>query len=456
MRKYFGTDGIRRIANTELSPDLVYKVAKAGAYILSKHTDHTPIILIGRDTRISGSLIESAMVAGFLSYGANVKLLGVIPTPAVAYLTRKLNADASVVISASHNTYEFNGIKYFSNKGMKIPDKLEEEIEEVMDSGKLNELTAINDKIGVSEYCLDLIEEYVYFFRKTFDDSMESLLRDNKDFIVGIDTANGATYSVAEKVFKVLGIPYKIINNHPDGININENCGSTHLEGLKKFVVENKLSLGIAYDGDGDRCLAVDENGNEIDGDKLLAIISNSLRKKGKLNKDTIVATVMSNLGLNKYARDNGLELLQTKVGDRYVLEEMLKDGFNLGGEQSGHIILLDYNPTGDGILTSLMLIQSILEENKKASELGSMVKLYPQVLINAKVNSEKKYDYDKDSEIKEAIEKLEKEFAGNGRVLIRPSGTEPLVRVMIEGEDQEYITKKAKEIAKLIEEKLK
>ena len=239
-------------------------------------------------------------------------------------------------------------------------------------------------------------------------------------------------------------------------MNINENCGSTHLEALKKYVVENKLSLGVAYDGDGDRCLAVDEKGNEIDGDKLLAIISANLRKKGKLNKDTIVATVMSNLGLNKYARDNGLELLQTKVGDRYVLEEMLKDGFNLGGEQSGHIILLDYNPTGDGILTSLMLIKSILEEGKKASELASIVKLYPQVLINAKVNSDKKYDYDKNTEIKEAIEKLEKEFAGNGRVLIRASGTEPLVRVMIEGEDQEYITKKAREIADLIESKLK
>ena len=454
MGKYFETDGIRRIANTELTPELVYKVAKAGAYVLAKHSDHSPTILIGRDTRISGTLIESAMVAGFLSYGANVKLLGVIPTPAVAYLTRKLNADASVVISASHNTYEFNGIKYFSNKGMKIPDTLEEEIEEVMESGKLEELTAVNDKIGVSEYCLDLIDEYVYFFRKNFDDDMEKLVSD--DFIVGLDTANGATYKVAEKVFKALGIKYKIINNHPDGININHNCGSTHLEGLKKFVVENKLSLGVAYDGDGDRCLAVDEKGNEIDGDKLLAIISQSLRKKGKLNKDTIVATVMSNLGLNKYARDNGLELLQTQVGDRYVLEEMLKDGFNLGGEQSGHVILLDYNPTGDGILTSLMLIKSILEEGKKASELGETVKLYPQVLINSKVNANKKYDYDKDKDIKNAIEKLEKEFAGNGRVLIRPSGTEPLVRVMIEGEDQEYITKKAKEIAKLIEEKLK
>ena len=454
MRKYFGTDGIRRIANTELTPELVYKVAKAGAYVLSKHTDHAPTILIGRDTRISGTLIESAMVAGFLSYGANVKLLGVIPTPAVAYLTRKLNADASVVISASHNTFEFNGIKYFSNKGMKIPDNLEEEIEEIMESDKFAELTAKNENIGVSEYALDLMDEYVYFFRKNFDDVIDKY--NNKDFVVALDTANGATSVVAEKVFQALGINYRIINNHPDGININANCGSTHLEGLKKYVVENHMSLGVAYDGDGDRCLAVDEKGNEIDGDKLLAIISQNLKRKGKLKKDTIVATVMSNLGLNKYARDNGLELLQTKVGDRYVLEEMLKDGYNLGGEQSGHVILLDYNPTGDGILTSLMLISTILEEGKKASELSEIVKLYPQVLVNAKVDSNKKYDYDKDKEIKDAIDKLEREFAGNGRVLIRPSGTEPLVRVMIEGEDQKYITKKAQDIADLIEKKLK
>jgi len=453
MRKYFGTDGIRRIANTELTPNLVFKVAKAGAYVLSKHTDHAPTILIGRDTRISGTLIESAMVAGFLSYGAKVKLLGVMPTPAVAYLTRKLNADASVVISASHNTYEFNGIKYFSNKGTKISDDLEEEIEEVMDSDKLDDLTAVGEKIGVSEYALDLVNEYVYFFRKNFDDFFEKC--HNEDFVVGIDTANGATYEVAEKVFKALNINYKIINNTPDGININQNCGSTHLEGLKRFVVENKLSLGIAYDGDGDRCLAVDENGEEIDGDKLMAIISQNLRKHGKLEQDTIVGTVMSNLGLNKYCKDNGFEFLQTKVGDRYVLEEMQKNGFNLGGEQSGHIILLDYNPTGDGILTSVMLIKSIFEENKKASELGTLVKKYPQILVNAKVNSEKKYDYEKDVEIKTEIEKLEKEFAGNGRVLIRPSGTEPLVRVMIEGENQDYISQKATELANLIEHKL-
>ncbi len=454
MRKYFGTDGIRRIANTELSPELVYRVAKAGAYVLSKHTDKAPTILIGRDTRLSGTLIESAMVAGFLSYGANVKLLGVMPTPAVAYLTRKLKADASVVISASHNTFEFNGIKYFSNKGMKIPDEIEEEIEEVMDSGKLDELSAISEKIGVSEIRTDLLDEYIYFFRKIFDDNIEKYNR--QDFKVAIDTANGATYQVADKVFKTLGINHVIINNNPNGININDGCGSTHLEMLKEYVIKNKMSLGIAYDGDGDRCLAVDENGEEIDGDKLLAIISNYLKKQGKLSKNTIVATVMSNLGLNKYAEKENLQFVQTKVGDRYVLEEMIKNGYNLGGEQSGHVILLDYNPTGDGILTSLMLIQAILECGKKASELGAMVPKYPQVLINAKVESDKKYDYEKNAEIKKAIEELEKEFDGNGRVLIRPSGTEPLVRVMIEGKDKKEIEEKAKKVANLIEKNCK
>ena len=455
MRKYFGTDGIRRIANTELTPELVYRVAKAGAYALSKHTDHTPTILIGRDTRISGTLIESAMTAGFLSYGANVKLLGVIPTPAVAYLTRKLNADASVVISASHNTFEFNGVKYFSNKGMKIPDEIEEEIEEVMESDeKFRELTAIGDKIGVSEIRTDLMEKYVEFFEEIFADNIKKLNTNN--FEVAIDTANGATYKVAEEVFKKLGIKYHIINNNPNGVNINDKCGSTHLEMLRDYVLSNKLSLGVAYDGDGDRCLAIDELGNIIDGDNLLAIISNYLDSKSKLKNDTVVATVMSNLGLNKYCEKENLKLIQTKVGDRYVLEEMLKNNYNLGGEQSGHVILLDYNPTGDGILTSLMLIQAILESNKTASELSSKVKTYPQVLINAKVDSNKKYDYEKDEEIKTAIEKLEKEFSGNGRVLIRPSGTEPLVRVMIEGEDQNYIEEKATEIAKIIEEKLK
>ena len=453
MRKYFGTDGIRRIANTELTPDLVFRVAKAGAYVLSKHSNHKPTILIGRDTRISGGLIESAMTAGFLSYGANVIILDIIPTPGVAYLTKKLNADASVVISASHNTFEFNGVKFFSNKGMKISDELEEEIEEIMDSEKLADFTAVGEDVGRLFSKPELIDEYVDFFMKIFGTTFDNL---DKDFCVGLDVANGATYKVAEKIFKKLGINYKIINNNPDGININDNCGSTHLEGLKQFVKENKLNLGIAYDGDGDRCLAVDENGNEVDGDMIMAIISNSLKQKNLLKKDTLVATVMSNLGMKKYTEENKMNFVQTKVGDRYVLEEMLKQGYNFGGEQSGHIIFLDYNPTGDGILTSLMLIRAMIEANKKVSELSKIITIYPQVLINAKVNSEKKYDYEKNEIIKAEIEKLEEEFKDNGRVLIRPSGTEPKVRVMIEGEDLEYITKKAKDLAQIIEKYLK
>lgn len=451
MRKYFGTDGIRRIANLELTPDLVFRVAKAGAHVLTKHSNHMPTILIGRDTRISGSLIESAMTAGFLSYGANVKLLGVMPTPAVAYLTKKLNADASVVISASHNTFEFNGVKYFSNQGMKIPDEIEEEIEEIMDSDQLSTLMAVGDKIGVSEEANRYVYEYVQFFKDIFGNELK-----NCPLKIGIDTANGATSEVAGMIFAELGLHFEIIHHQPNGVNINENCGSTHLEAISSYVKEHHLDLGIAYDGDGDRCLAVDENGEIMDGDVIMAILANALKKQNKLKNDTLVVTVMSNLGLKKYGEQNNINMITTKVGDRYVLEEMLKNGYNLGGEQSGHVIMLDYNPTGDGILTSLMLIRAILTENKKASEMKKIVKIYPQVLINAKVSSEKKYDYEKDAEIKQKIAELEAEFAGNGRVLIRPSGTEPKVRVMIEGENQEYITKRAQEIANLIEQKLK
>ena len=450
MKKYFGTDGIRRIANTDLTPELVYKVAKAGAYVLAKHSNHTPTILIGRDTRISGTLIESAMTAGFLSYGANVKLLGVIPTPAVAYLTKKLNADASVVISASHNTFEFNGVKFFSNKGMKIPDDLEEEIEEIIDSDRISELIAEHDKIGISEMHPEFLYEYADFIINLFKD-----IKFSNDFKVAVDTANGATYKVAEYIFEKLGINYKILSNKPDGININKACGSTHLENLKNYVTTNNMSLGIAYDGDGDRCLAVDELGNEINGDLLLATISKFLKKKEKLNKNTIVATVMSNLGLKIFTKDNEMNFIETKVGDRYVLEEMLKNGYNLGGEQSGHIILLDYNPTGDGILTSLMFIRTILEDYEKVSDINKIISIYPQVLVNAKVKQDRKYDYSKDKEIQELISEIENEFSNNGRVLIRTSGTEPLIRVMIEGKDVDYIDKKARKLADLIEKKL-
>ncbi len=451
MRKYFGTDGIRRIANLELTPDLVFRVAKAGAHVLTKHSNHVPTILIGRDTRISGTLIESAMTAGFLSYGANVKLLGVMPTPAVAYLTKKLKADASVVISASHNTFEFNGIKYFSNQGMKIPDEIEEEIEEIIDSEKLSTLMAVGDKIGISEDSSKYVVEYIQFFKDIFGDELR-----NCPLKVAIDTANGATSQVAEMVFTELGVDFEIINHHPNGVNINEKCGSTCLETISEYVKKNGFDLGIAYDGDGDRCLAVDENGETIDGDIIMAILAEHLKEQNQLKQNTLVVTVMSNLGLKKYGEANNIDLVSTKVGDRYVLEKMLKNGYNLGGEQSGHVILLDYNPTGDGMLTSLMLIRAILQKKKKASEMRKIVKIYPQVLVNSKVSSDKKYDYETDVEIKQKMAELEKEFSGNGRVLIRPSGTEPKIRIMIEGENQEYITQKAQELADLIEKKLK
>jgi len=451
LRKYFGTDGIRRIANLELTPDLVFRVAKAGAHVLTKHSNHVPTILIGRDTRISGTLIESAMTAGFLSYGANVKLLGVMPTPAVAYLTKKLKADASVVISASHNTFEFNGIKYFSNQGMKIPDEIEEEIEEIIDSEKLSTLMAVGDKIGISEDSSKYVVEYIQFFKDIFGDELR-----NCPLKVAIDTANGATSQVAEMVFTELGVDFEIINHHPNGVNINEKCGSTCLETISEYVKKNGFDLGIAYDGDGDRCLAVDENGETIDGDIIMAILAEHLKEQNQLKQNTLVVTVMSNLGLKKYGEANNIDLVSTKVGDRYVLEKMLKNGYNLGGEQSGHVILLDYNPTGDGMLTSLMLIRAILQKKKKASEMRKIVKIYPQVLVNSKVSSDKKYDYETDVEIKQKMAELEKEFSGNGRVLIRPSGTEPKIRIMIEGENQEYITQKAQELADLIEKKLK
>lgn len=451
MRKYFGTDGIRKIAGSELTPELSYKVAKAAAYVLSKNKGSRPTILIGRDTRISGTLIESAMVAGFLSCGAYVISLGTVPTPAVAYLTRTLKSDAGVVISASHNSFEFNGIKFFSNKGIKFSDSVEEEIEKVMDSEDLKDYYVKNENIGVLVEDKSLINKYVDFIYDIF----KNKIKVSNDFKACLDCANGATYKVAKMVYDKLNINYDIISDNPNGININDNCGSTHLENLKDHVIQNKCNIGFAYDGDGDRCLAVDEKGNTIDGDKIMALLADYLKKNDKLSKDTLVATVMSNLGLSKFAEENNINLVRTKVGDRYVVAEMLENGYNLGGEQSGHIILLDYNPTGDGILTSLMVISCLLEKDMQVSESLKIINIYPQVLVNAKVKEERKNDYMTDVEIKKAIETLEKEFEGNGRVLIRPSGTEPLVRVMIEGSDKNIITEKATELANFIEERL-
>ena len=453
MRKYFGTDGIRDIANINLTPEFAFRVAKAGATVLAKTMGHTPVILIGKDTRISGKMLECAMIAGFLSVGANVKSLGVTPTPVVSYLTVAEKADAAVVISASHNSYEYNGIKFFSNKGMKLSDEIEEEIEKLLDDEEaLRSLNVGYDKIGHLTLEPELNNKYEEYILNIFKD----ISAEKREFKVVIDTANGATYKMAENIFSKLNIKYDIINNKPNGININEKCGSTHLEALQEYVVKNNYDLGVAYDGDGDRMLAVDENGKVIDGDALLAVISQYLKEKNELEKDTLVATVMSNIGLHEFASNNNIKFEETKVGDRYVLERMLEGDFSLGGEQSGHIILKKYNNTGDGILTSLFLIKILLEKSWKPSKIWDIFQQYPQILINARVDNERKMDYNNNKIICNKIEEINKLLEHKGRVLVRASGTEPLVRVMIEGKDINFITEKAKSLAELIENILK
>lgn len=455
MRKYFGTDGIRDIANINLTPEFAFKVAKAGATVLSKTMGHTPVILIGRDTRISGKMLETAMIAGFLSVGANVKSLGVTPTPVVSYLTVKEKADAAVVISASHNSYEYNGIKFFSNKGMKLSDKIEEEIETLLeDEEALRSLNVGYDKIGQMALSYELNNKYEEYLLEVFKD-ISSLVSNKRDFNIVIDTANGATYKMAESIFTKLNIKFDIINNKPNGININEKCGSTHLEMLQEYVTKNKYDLGVAYDGDGDRMLAIDENGKIIDGDAVLSIIAKYLKEKKELDYNTFVGTVMSNIGLNEFASNNNINFEQTKVGDRYVLERMLEKDYILGGEQSGHVILRNYNNTGDGILTSLFLIKILLEKSWKPSKIWDSFQQYPQILINARVDNEKKKYYNSNKIICNAIDEINKLLDNKGRVLVRASGTEPLVRVMIEGKDINFITEKAKSLADLIEKNL-
>ena len=448
MSRLFGTDGVRGIANTELTSELAYNLGRAGAYVLTEGT-HKPKIIVGKDTRVSSYMLESALIAGILSVGAEAVCVGVIPTPAVAHLTRAYGADAGVMISASHNPVEYNGIKFFNDKGYKLSDDLEDQIQKVIEEGFKEVPSPTGVSLGRKVEELGALEDYIEFAKNTVGIDLSGLK-------IALDCANGASHQAAVRGFRELGAEVYVINDNPDGTNINENCGSTHPEELMDYVVRKNCDMGFAFDGDADRCLAVDEKGNLINGDYILTICGKYLKDLGRLKDDTVVVTVMSNLGMVLACEKEQIKTIKTKVGDRYVLEEMLKNGYNLGGEQSGHVILLDYNPTGDGILTSLMLIQAILESCKKASELGNIVEKYPQVLINAKVDSDKKYGYKEDVEIKTAIEELEKEFAGNGRVLIRPSGTEPLVRVMIEGKDRIMIEQKARKIADLIESKCK
>ncbi len=445
MARLFGTDGVRGVANEELTPLLAMQLGQAGAYVLTKETNHKPTIMVGCDTRISGDMLANALMAGVCSVGANAVYVGVVPTPAVAYLTRKYKVDAGVVISASHNPVEFNGIKFFDGNGYKLPDAMEDEIEALIKSNMEGVNFPIGSGVGKIKYRTDACEEYI-------NHSIQSVNIDLSGMKIVVDCAEGASYYTSVEALKELGANVVAIHNMPDGTNINANCGSTHMQELCARVVYEKANLGIAFDGDADRMLAVDENGKLVDGDQIMSIIGNFMKQQGTLKKDMIVVTVMSNLGMTLMAQREGIVLEQTKVGDRYVLERMQEVGANLGGEQSGHIIMLDRNTTGDGLLSALLLLEVLVKTGKPLSELASIMEVLPQALVNAKVPNHKKDHYMEYPEIAAAIEKLNEKFAGEGRVLIRPSGTEPKVRVMIEGKDQAMIEEEAKKLAELIQ----
>lgn len=445
MARLFGTDGVRGVANDELTPVLAMQLGQAGAYVLSKEKAHKPTIMVGCDTRISGDMLANALMAGACSVGANVVYVGVIPTPAIAYLTKKYRVDAGVVISASHNPVEFNGIKFFDGNGFKLPDALEDEIEALIRSGMKDVQFPTGPSVGKIKYRTDAREEYI-------NHAVNAVSVDLTGLKIVVDCAEGASYYTSVETLKELGAEVVAIHNNPDGTNINANCGSTHMEELQARVVYEKANVGLAFDGDADRLLAVDEKGKRVDGDEIMAIVGNHMKSKGKLKDNTIVATVMSNLGFFLMGKEQEIHIEQTKVGDRYVLERMLEIGANLGGEQSGHIIFLDENTTGDGLLSALHLLQVMVETGKPLSELSKIMTVLPQALVGAKVPNHKKDSYMEYAEIADAIARVSAKFEGEGRVLIRPSGTEPLVRVMIEGKDQAMIEKEAKELAELIQ----
>ncbi|MGN0633074.1 MAG: phosphoglucosamine mutase [Oscillospiraceae bacterium] len=446
MGRLFGTDGARGVAITELTCELAMNIGRAAALVLAKTTDHAPKIIIGKDTRISGGVLEAALAAGICSVGANAHLLGVVPTPAVAMLVKKYGADAGVMISASHNSVEFNGIKLFSSTGFKLSDNVEEEIEElILDTPEKMQLKDGCD-IGRIIYETNAAKDYIDFI-------IGSAKRRLDGIKAAVDCANGSACATARQIFEGLGADCVFIHNNADGTNINENCGSTHIEDLKKTVVENGCDIGLAFDGDADRCLAVDEKGELIDGDKLLAIFSKHMKSSGTLRNDTCVVTVMTNIGFFKFAESEGINAKTTAVGDRYVLEEMLENGYNLGGEQSGHIIMLDHANTGDGELTGVKLLCILSETGKKASELASCMECFPQVLVNVKITADKKGMWNKTAAVTDEIAAIEKTLGSNGRILVRESGTEPLVRVMLEGRNIDEITAYANKVAELIEE---
>ncbi|MBS6719707.1 MAG: phosphoglucosamine mutase [Peptoniphilus harei] len=446
MTRLFGTDGVRGIANQKLTPKLCYDIGRAAAFVLTKNKKGK--VLVGRDTRLSGDLVESSLIAGFMSIGLDVDVAGVIPTPGVAYLTRTGDYLCGVSISASHNPFEYNGIKFFSSDGLKLDDKVEDDIEEkVLSTTKIYK-DVTGDELGRVNRSNKFTEKYISYLKGLTDERFDGLE-------VAIDAGNGAQSFIAEEVLKSYGASVKIINNEPNGKNINDNCGSTNPKLIEELVKKEKSNIGMSFDGDADRIIAVDELGKVVDGDHILAIVATYLKENNKLKNNAAVGTIMSNMGLKKYLETIDVDFIETKVGDRYILEKMLKDDYVIGAEQSGHVIFLDYNTTGDGLATGIHLLEIMKKTGKKLSELNGLMKDYPQVLKNASVRDELKNRYEEFPDIIKAIREVEEAYHGRGRVVIRPSGTEALVRVMIEGEDTYKLSQDADKLVKIIEEKL-
>lgn len=448
MGRLFGTDGVRGVAGTELDCTLAMNLGRAAAMVLTEAMHHRPRILIGTDTRVSADMLESALAAGFCSVGADVVLLGVVPTPAVAYLVQKYEADAGAVISASHNPMEYNGIKLFNNEGYKLSDALEEKIEAILLDGAAEPPQKSGDDIGRVSRCKDAAADYVRHLLGLVETDFSGLR-------IAVDCANGAASVTAPLLFAALGAECDILSANPSGTNINAGCGSTHLEQLQQFVMENHCDLGVAFDGDADRCLAVDETGAVIDGDKLIAIFANDMKQRGILPDNTAVVTVLSNLGFFRFAESNGIRVETTKVGDRYVLESMRAHGYAVGGEQSGHIIFLHDATTGDGELTAIRLVSALKNAGCKASELAAIMPTYPQVMLNVKVCADGKNRFSTDAEVCEAVKQAEAALAGDGRILVRASGTEPLIRVMVEGKNIDTIAQLAGSIADVVKTRM-
>ena len=446
MGRLFGTDGVRGVANSELTCELAMQIGRAAAMVLTDSNHRHPKILIGKDTRLSSDMLECALAAGLCSVGANVVRLGVVPTPAVAFLVGKYKADAGVMLTASHNPCEFYGIKIFSGDGYKLPDALEEQIEAIVLDKKLTPPTPTGGDVGSVTTAPNVVRDYIDHIKSTVPFALTGMK-------IAIDCANGSASRTAEQLFSELGAECFMLSNHPDGVNVNDNCGSTHMEPLMAYVKENHLDAGVAFDGDADRCLAVDDKGNLVDGDFVMAICAADMKSRGKLEKNTVVGTIMTNLGFIRFCEEAGLHFEATKVGDRYVLEEMQLEGYNFGGEQSGHVIFLDFATTGDGQLTAAQLLSLVKRRETKLSNLAVLMKRYPQVLVNVEVAPEGKLRFYTDDAVKAAIDRAKKTLGKDGRIIVRPSGTEPLLRVMVEGSDPDAIAALANKVADVLRE---